>query len=515
MNRKAVFVGEQVANQRKNEWRLAAVVFVLEWAIGIYLGYHKVLLGDAMSRTANAFYVFYSVPYRLTSMGLVWNPLPSVIQLPFVLLSKLWRPFVTKGISMSCASALFEAWGVKALYKCFHTLKCKEKDALLIIALLVLNPYAIFYGANGMTEIMMAAVGMQIISSLTCWIRKGEPYYIMEMGMTFVIMFLIRYEAVPFALFVGLGMALHMLISKRERKYYPGKGIEPFWYIESTMWVTFLPLIFSVVCWIIYNWLITGNPLYFMDSGYSMSAYSAYYQDYGGLLSAAAFVFKRVWPMLIPFAALLLARALTDTFFKYETLIMVFSVLGLSTFTTVLILLGKSGGYVRYVCYPLFFAPAFVPYAINAAREKAQTVVRVMAAGMIASALVFVWGFSQSPLFREDLFLNIPASSETVAEYLNSNCRNARVLMDSYRTYYIIMNADNPEEWVISCSQDFEDCVADPVKTGIDYMVVPQIGSYGNMDALNIAWPELYNYGADWAEEVASIGEYKIFKVKR
>ncbi len=515
MNRTEIFAGEHIARQRKNEWRLAAVVFVMEWALGIYLGYHKVLLGDAMSRTANSFYVFYSIPHRLTSMGLVWNPLPSVIQLPFVLLSKLWRPLVTKGISMSFASALFEAWGVKSMYRCFHTLKCRERDALIIIILFVVNPYVMFYGANGMSEIMMAAAGMQIISSLTCWIRKGEPFYIMEMGMTFVIMFLIRYEAVPFALFVGLGMTLHMLISKRERKYYPGKGIEPFWYIESTMWVTFLPLIFSVVCWIIYNWLITGNPLYFMDSGYSMSAYSAYYQDYGGILSAVSFVFERIWPMLIPFAALLIARALTGTFFRYETLIMVFSVLGLSAFTTVLILIGKSGGYVRYVCYPLFFAPAFVPYAINAARDRASMVVRIMAVGLAASALVFTWGFSQSPMFREDLFLNIPANSETVAEYLNANCRNSRVLMDSYRTYYIIMNADHPEEWVISCSTDFEDCVADPVRTGIDYIVVPQIGSYGNMDALNIAWPELYNNGAGWADEVASIGEYKIFKVKK
>ncbi|MCR5735021.1 MAG: dolichyl-phosphate-mannose--protein mannosyltransferase [Lachnospiraceae bacterium] len=491
------------------------MVFFLEWALGIYLGYHRVLLGDAMSRTANAFYVLYSRPYRLTSMGLVWNPLPSVVQLPFVWASKIWRPLVTKGISMSFASAVFEAWGVKALYNCFHTLKCRERDALIIILIFVLNPYVIFYGANGMTEIMMGAAGIQIISGLTAWIRKGQPYYLIQMGLSFVIMFLLRYEAVPFALFIGLGMALHMFVSKREKKYYVRKGLETLWYIESTMWVTFLPIIFSVICWIIYNWSITGNPLYFMNSGYSMSAYSAYYQDYGGILSAASFVFKRVWPMLIPFASLLIAGALTGTFFRYETLIMVFSVLGLTLFTTVLILLGKSGGYVRYVCYPLFFAPAFIPYAINAAGKKSSTVVGVTAAGLLISALVFVWGFKYSPMFREDLLLNVPAHSETVADYLDSNCRNSRVLMDSYRTYYIIMNAKDPEEWVISCSPDFEDCVADPVKSGIDYMVVPQIGSYGNMDALNIAWPDLYNNGAEWADEVASIGEYKIFKVKR
>ena len=511
----AINEGESARLQRKRERRLAVIVFLLEWAAGIWMGYRGVLLGDAMSRTANAFYVLNSQPYTLTSMGLVWNPLPSVIQLPFVWASKLWRPLVTKGISMSFASALFAAWGAKALYSCFHTMKCRERDALLITLLYALNPYVVFYGANGMTEIMMGAAGIQVIASLTGWMRKGRPYFLIEMGMSFVVMFLIRYEAVPFAIFIALGMALHMAVSRREKKYYPEKGLEPLWYIESTLWVTFLPVIFAAVVWVIYNWSITGNPLYFMNSGYSMSAYSAYYQDYGGILSAVSFVFSRVWPMLIPLAALMIARAVSGTFFRYETLIMFCSVTGMTLFTTVMILLGKSGGYVRYLCYPLFFAPAFIPYAVNTAEKNRRSVIRITAAGLLAAGLVFCWGFRYSSMFREDLVLNIPAHSETVADYLNANCRNSRVLMDSYRTYYVIMNADDPEAWVISCSPDFEDCVADPVKNGIDYMVVPQIGSYGNMDALNIAWPKLYYGGEDWAQEIASIGEFKVFKVKR
>ena len=151
----------------------------------------------------------------------------------------------------------------------------------------------------------------------------------------------------------------------------------------------------------------------------------------------------------------------------------------------------------------------------NTAEKNERSVVRITAAGLLAAGLVFCWGFRYSSMFREDLVLNIPAHSEIVADYLNANCRNSKVLMDSYRTYYVIMNADDPEAWVISCSPDFEDCVADPVRSGVDYLVVPQIGSYGNMDALNIAWPKLYYGGEEWAEEMASIGEFKIFRVKR
>ena len=176
---------EKINNRR--EWILAVIVFLCELVLGTYLGYHKILLGDAMSRTANAFYVFYSIPHKLTSMGLVWNPLPSVIQLPFVLLSKLWRPLVTKGISMAFATALFQAWGVKALYRTFHVLNCRERDALLITLLYALNPYVVFYGANGMSEIMMASAGIQVISCLSAWMRKGRPYYLIMMGFSFQI----------------------------------------------------------------------------------------------------------------------------------------------------------------------------------------------------------------------------------------------------------------------------------------------------------------------------------------
>ena len=118
MKKRTVYIeSERAVALRKREWRLALVVFLLEWAAGIWMGYRGVLLGDAMSRTANAFYVLYSRPYTLTSMGLVWNPLPSMLQLPFVWASKLWRPLVTKGISMSFVSALFAGWGAKEACK--------------------------------------------------------------------------------------------------------------------------------------------------------------------------------------------------------------------------------------------------------------------------------------------------------------------------------------------------------------------------------------------------------------
>jgi hypothetical protein len=505
----------KLSKEEKIEWACAVAIFTIELGLGIWLGKHKILLGDAMSRTANAFYVLFSRPYRLTSMGLVWNPLPSVLQLPFVWLSKWNRNIVTSGFSMSCVTAVFASWSVKALLGTFRKLHVNRMTSYIITFLYALNPYVLFYGANGMSENMMSAAGIQILCSLSLWMRKGGASHLIAMAFSFVIMFLVRYEAVPFAIFVAIGMAIHMLVSPREKKYYSAHKLEPLWYIEGSFWITFLPIIYTVLVWILYNWSITGNPLYFMNSGYSMSAYSAYYSDYGGMAGAILFVFKRVWPFLIYGITLFVMKAIGGKLFKYDSIVIFLSCFGMTIFTFFMISAGKSGGYVRYLMYPMMFAMGFVPYVINAGKSQKKRMSYIFMGVQILMIGFFAWAFKYSSLFREDILLGIPAHSEQLANYINDHLRNEYVLMDSYRTYYTIMNVDDVDHLIISCSPNFDECVSDPVGNHVDYIVVPQIGSYGNMDALNIAWPNLYYGGELWAQEVTDIGEFRVYKVKR
>ena len=87
--------------------------------------------------------------------------------------------------------------------------------------------------------------------------------------------------------------------------------------------------------------------------------------------------------------------------------------------------------------------------------------------------------------------------------------------MDSYRGYYVIMNMDEPEKLIINSSEGFEDAVNDPVRCHINYLVVSEYENNGNMDILNETWPYLFSGGEVWTEELASIGEFKVFRVIR
>jgi hypothetical protein len=100
-----------------------------------------------------------------------------------------------------------------------------------------------------------------------------------------------------------------------------------------------------------------------------------------------------------------------------------------------------------------------------------------------------------------------------MADYINARLPDSRILMDAYRAYFVFMNLDNPANVVISSSVDFYESLADPAAHGVEYLMVPESGSYGDMDAVNIAYRSLYYGGAPWCEEVASIGEFKLFRV--
>lgn len=503
-------------SDRALEWRAALVIFVLEAAVGVYLGYFKgVLLGDAVSRTANAFYVLFLEPHRFASMGLVWNPLPSTLQLPFVALAKLWRPFVSRGVGAAILSALFAAWESKILLHIFLECKVGRRYALLAVALFSFHPYIFFYGANGMSENISFAFSIYIICSMTLWMKRGDSKYLIQIAVGFVGLFFTRYESVPFAAAIGVCLIVYILFSKREQQYILGqKKSERYFYIEGTMLLVFLPLGYAGLLWVFYNWVISGNPFYFLNSGYSMLAYSAYYSDYGDPLHVLSFLWARTWPFLLLLGGVVVLRVLTKRVWKADMLIFLGSSLVLTVFQYLMLMRGSSAGYVRYMCYPLPICMAWLPYELSELQGRWLKWGKRLFAGLLAaSALWFCWAFQYSEIIREDTLLMLPEGSTRMAEYINVHLQDETLLTDAYRAYYILLNLDDLSNVVTSSNDAFEEDLADPVRRGVDYILVPESGSYGDMDAVNIAYRDLYYHGADWCVEEASFGEFKLFRV--
>jgi hypothetical protein len=60
----------------------------------------------------------------------------------------------------------------------------------------------------------------------------------------------------------------------------------------------------------------------------------------------------------------------------------------------------------------------------------------------------------------------------------------------------LILQTGRPRQFVITNDRDFQAVLADPATFGARYLLVPQRGGFGDLDALNRAYPSLYAGGA-------------------
>lgn len=70
------------------------------------------------------------------------------------------------------------------------------------------------------------------------------------------------------------------------------------------------------------------------------------------------------------------------------------------------------------------------------------------------------------------------------------------VLIDEFLGYAIVLASAYPDQFVITSDRDFKNVVADPAGTGVKYMLVPATTNLGSLDALNSAYPRVYETGA-------------------
>ncbi len=100
----------QIYRGRTLVWLVGISVFLLERAAGyyynVYVGYYHT---DGISRVANAFYVLYSRDPHLGAIGFVWNPLPSMIDMVFLLFYPWIPAMASKGIAGVLMCAIFAA----------------------------------------------------------------------------------------------------------------------------------------------------------------------------------------------------------------------------------------------------------------------------------------------------------------------------------------------------------------------------------------------------------------------
>ncbi|MDD3306671.1 MAG: transposase [Acetobacterium sp.] len=507
-------------HNKKFFWLIIGIVFLLEAAYGIYLGYGMgVLFGDAYSRTANAFYVVFIKPQRYASIGLVWNPLPSTVQIPFMYLAEFWRPIASKGISGTITTAFFAALSAGMILKTFHKFKVPNGYALLVTLLYTLNPFIFFYGANGMSETISYFFMIYSVCSITQWIKFGTSKYMIHLGFALAGLFLTRYEAIPFAIAIAICVILNILLNPEEKKYVLLKNKnERFYYIEGTLILVFLPMGYTVFLWILFNFVITGNPFYFLNSVYSNVSQSTFATVNGTYFEIVLYVMERAILFLPLYFAIVLIRIKEKRFHNFDFISLSTFVIAMLAFHYIMLLKGDSYGWLRFFSYSLPICIAWIPYEISICSSKNLKLAKlVIVCSLIISSFMYMNVFANNKeLAKEEIGSfegSVNKESYTVADYLNTKIPDKKILMDAFTLSGVVLNTENIDNLVISSSPNFYDSVEDPLHHGIDYLIVPDPSGVGALDAINSRYRNLYENGTEWCVEEMKFDGFKLFRV--
>lgn len=532
--------------RRKAGWigicAVFAVIFAAELAFGIYLAYYRdFVYYDAVSRVANAFYVLYSRDPHLGSIGFVWNPLPSMLAL-IPLLFWRWIPAVaTAGLASGFLTALFAAGTVALLYQQFMKQTGSRLLALCIPLAFAFNPFIFLYGANGMSEAMFAFFIVWMVLGFTRWMREDKSVYPIEMGFALALAFWVRYEA------ISLGAALALsIVFLYTHKYFKDRSTAnelsrrasrlrgP--KTESTLIVALTPAFFSGFAWMVLNYFIMGDPLFFFRSGYSNMAFSGNLTDeFRELISTPmgvlSLVLRKSLYFSLPLLAILFVRLLTGRWKRWDTLALIFMSASIPGMQYYLLLNGSSFGWLRFFVYPYVIAVAWMPFELaHFKRHRFYGVIALLFCASVAVSSFVIRDMNNQKLSPDEYeTFNIENSgtykdlrvAREVSVYLNDKMsadkqgEETLVLTDSYSAYAVLLNSKFPGKWIITNDRDFMPALRQPQEYEVDYILVSrQIGSV--LQIIHDIYPDLYDNRVGWAElEKDFNGDWRLYRVLR
>ena len=236
--------------------KLRLVAFLLIYLAYASLGYRlvvvqHVIVGDAVSRLAHAFFVFYGAPAKVVSIGFVWPPLMTAVFLPFAAI----KPLSTSMAALPLTSAFYAALLVVSLERILARLNVSVGVRVALVGLFAVNPMTVFYATNGMAEIVYLSFLVLAIDAFLRWCMDDEPRHLIFSGLLFAVGVMTRYEVVFWFMLVGASIPLIMWRRRASARE-----------IEGSLIAFLVPTSFALGLWTFFNWAILGEPLYWINN---------------------------------------------------------------------------------------------------------------------------------------------------------------------------------------------------------------------------------------------------------
>lgn len=513
---------------------LFALLFGLEFSAGYYvshvIGY---VHSDTMSRVANAFYVLYSRDPHLAAIGFVWNPLPSLMEIVLLLPYRWFPALASSALAGVLMSSIFAGMTAVLLVRAAVDFGLSRGFAILFSLAFSCNPFIFLFGANGLSDAPFIFFIMYAVIHLSHWIVKRGVGSLIKVSFALAFAFWTRYEAVPLGAAVAVAIVVIIVAlapgDAREARLALRDWRSRLFQIEGTWSLVMVPLVYSGLMWIWFNYLIMGNPLYFLNGAYSnvaqaqgLSSEQQFIDMQGNVLLCLVFVAKKTVYYSIPLASIVLLRLWNRRWAVWDFAVLLLLFCSIIALQFYMLMKGTSYGWFRYFMYVLPITVAWLPYELS--RVKRSWVnYGIVLLGLILSAVVLTRALLNPDIAPdENRFIKAreyAASQQvekTVAAYLDAELDGYNILMDSYSAYAVILNSRHPEKFLITSDSMFDKSLKDPVGLGVDFILSMKPDKSSASSAEEQQYPGFYERGAAFTELYKEFGgKWRIYKVVR
>ncbi|WP_432824894.1 hypothetical protein [Dactylosporangium sp. CA-092794] len=496
-----------VARRRRlTEGRVVfAVVLVVYLALAWWMWRQQFIPQDSISRIANAYYVLFSRDPHLAAVGIVWNPLPSLILLPFLPLGALVPALVRDGLVAALVSAVFMAATVAVTRDILRRLGLARAPRLILTALFALHPMIFWYAGNGMSEALFLFALMLATHALLHWFDDAKPERLVALGLSLGLAYGSRYEALAPGLAAPVAVFAVSWWRNRDRK--SGRlGIA-----QTDAVLAIFPMLVTVGLWAACGRIVGNQWFATFSSEYGNAAQvaanrTAIESVTGSTLADRASYAAQQLAGLEPLAVVVaLVAAFLALRRRDVRALAPVAVLGsVLVFDNGAFLVGSSFGWLRFqiAVVPL----VIVLVGVLLSRPAAAPAPRVRAAGLVAALLAVAVAVPSTGLTlrnpdlarEESAFLTTGGAAQTrflARQHLRIGADidalglpDGSVLTDAAYSYAIILASRHPRQFVITSDRDFATILADPKGHNVHYYLV---SAKGASDAVRAAYPTL------------------------
>ncbi len=221
---------------------------------------------DAVSREANAYYVFFSNDPHLAAIGFVWNPLTSISEMPLILLKGLWPVLTVDAFASNIMSAIFMAGTCYQLFRFMEELGLGRLARWLLVVAFAVNPMIVYSGGNGMSEALFLFTLVATTRYLARWLVDSKTRDLIVAGVWLALAYADRNEAAMAAL---LSTVVVVVASYRRTR----GSVRSRRLLALTDGVLYsAPFGLSFLGWSAVSWIIVGHPFEQFSSVYGTSS---------------------------------------------------------------------------------------------------------------------------------------------------------------------------------------------------------------------------------------------------